>query len=91
MRGRCRPPCRSPSCASGFPPARSSIFSSLDDRARYVGVVDLAEAHAAELDDRLSSLAASDLAKGAMHVAAPDENIRVALSASSPAGPRSWP
>jgi CIC family chloride channel protein len=63
-----------------FPAGQVKYLFVLDDRARYVGAVDLAEAHAAELDDRLASLAAGDLAKGAMHVAAPGDNIRVALS-----------
>ena len=63
-----------------FPAGQVKYLFVLDERARYAGVFDLAEAHAADLDDRLAELTAGDLAKGPMHVAAPEENIRVALS-----------
>jgi CIC family chloride channel protein len=63
-----------------FPAGQDKYLFVLDDRPRFVGAIDLAEAHSADLDDRLATLTAGDLAKGPSHVVPPDENIRVALA-----------
>jgi len=73
-----------------FPAGQDKYLFVLDERARYAGAIDLAEAHATELDERLASLVAGDLARARCMSRRPTKTSASRCLASSPAGPRSW-
>ncbi|MFO1059098.1 MAG: chloride channel protein [Dongiaceae bacterium] len=63
-----------------FPLGVAKRLFVVDEQARLVGSVDVAEAHSSDLDERLAGLVAQSLVQGPAETIAPEVNVRIALA-----------
>ncbi len=62
-----------------FPPGSTKWLFAVDRTGSYVGRIDVAEAHNADIDDAMPSLVAGDLAEAPHQFLVPGDNVRLAL------------
>ena len=65
---------------AAFPAGSTKRLYVVDGSGRYVGTIDTADLHDAEIDDALDGAVAGDLAEAPEHFLLPGENIRSALA-----------
>jgi CIC family chloride channel protein len=63
-----------------FPLGVAKRLFVVDEQARLLGSVDVAEAHSSDLDDKLAELTAQSLVHGPADTIAPEVNVRIALA-----------
>ncbi|MBV9522279.1 MAG: chloride channel protein [Alphaproteobacteria bacterium] len=62
-----------------FPVGGPKIVFAVDETGRYAGLVDIQEAHNADLDPRIETARVADLVSGKAHFLTPGQPVRVAL------------